>query len=68
MDKDLARLKEILAEVDDLSRASALLEWDQQAYAPRGSAESRGQQMGTLNKIGHERFTSPETGQLLEAL
>ncbi|MCL5428204.1 MAG: carboxypeptidase M32 [Chloroflexi bacterium] len=68
MDKDLARLKEILAEVDDLSRASALLEWDQQAYAPRGSAEARGQQMGSLNKIGHERFTSPETGKLLETL
>ena len=68
MDKDLARLKEILAEVDDLSRASALLEWDQQAYAPRESAETRGQQMGTLNKIGHELFTAPETGQLLEKL
>jgi carboxypeptidase Taq len=68
MDKDLARLKEILAEVDDLSRASALLEWDQQAYAPSGSAEARGQQLGTINKIGHERFTAPETGKLLESL
>lgn len=68
MNKDLARLKETLAEVDDLSRASALLEWDQQAYAPRASAEARGQQLGTINKIGHERFTSPETGKLLENL
>jgi len=68
MDKGLTRLKEILAEVDDLSRASALLEWDQQAYAPPGSAEARGQQLGTINKIGHEKFTSPETGRLLENL
>lgn len=68
MDKELAQLKEILAEVDDLSRASALLEWDQQTYAPRGSVEARGQQLGTINKIGHERFTAPETGKLLEAL
>ncbi len=68
MDKELARLKEILAEVDDLTRASALLEWDQQAFAPRDSAEARGQQMGTINKIGHERFTAPETGKLLEKL
>lgn len=68
MDKELAQLKEILAEVDDLSRASALLSWDQQAYMPRGAAEARGQQMGTLDKIGHERFTSPETGKLLSSL
>lgn len=68
MDKDLARLKEILAEVDDLNRASALLSWDQEAYMPEGAAEARGQQMGTLDKIAHDMFTSPETGKLLESL
>ncbi len=68
MNKDLARLKEILAEVDDLSRASALLDWDQQAYMPPAAAEAHGQQSGTINKIGHELFTSAETGKLLEKL
>lgn len=68
MNKDLTRLKEILSEVDDLTRASAMLAWDQEAYMPEGAAEARGQQMGTLDKIGHDMFTSPETGKLLESL
>jgi len=68
MDKELTQLKEILAEVDDLSRVSALLGWDQQAYMPKGATEARGQQMGTLDRLGHERFTSKETGKLLASL
>lgn len=68
MNKDLTRLKEILGEVDDLARASAMLAWDQEAYMPEGAAEARGQQMGTLDKIGHDMFTSPETGRLIESL
>src|SRR3972149_10576195 len=68
MDKEIAKLKEILAEVDDLSRASSLLGWDQQAYMPKGAAQARGQQMGTLDRLGHERFTSKETGKLLATL
>lgn len=68
MDKELVKLKEILAEVDDLSRASALLGWDQQAYMPRGAAEARGQQQGTLDKLAHEKLTSQETGKLLASL
>jgi carboxypeptidase Taq len=65
MTKELDQLKEILAEVDDLNRASSLLGWDQEAYMPDGAAEARGQQMGTLDKLAHERFTAAETGKLI---
>ncbi|MEX2161047.1 MAG: carboxypeptidase M32 [Anaerolineales bacterium] len=68
MANDLAKLKEILAEIFDLRNASAVLSWDQQTYMPRMGAEARGQAQGTLDKIGHERFTSKEVGKLLEAL
>jgi carboxypeptidase Taq len=68
MSKKLDELKVILAEVDDLDRASAVLEWDQAAYMPKGGAESRGQQLATLGRLSHERFTSSETGKLLDAL
>lgn len=68
MEKKLARLKEILNEVHDIEAAAALLGWDQQTYMPPGSAEGRGYQMGTLGKISHEKFTSPEVGNLLEDL
>jgi carboxypeptidase Taq len=68
MEKKLARLKEILAEVADLNGAAALLGWDQQTYMPPGAAEQRGQQTGTLGRIAHEISTSPELGKLLEEL
>lgn len=68
MQKKLEELKTILAEVDDLDRASSMLEWDQEAYMPKGGAEARGQQLGTLNRLSHERFTAKQTGKLLDEL
>jgi carboxypeptidase Taq len=68
MNKDLQELKALLAEVADISGAIALLGWDQQTYMPSGGAESRGEQLGTLSKINHDKFTAPRVGELLEKL
>ncbi|MCW5873230.1 MAG: carboxypeptidase M32 [Anaerolineales bacterium] len=68
MSKELEQLKERLAEVDDINNASAVLGWDQQTYMPPMAAQSRGQAQGTLDRISHEKFTSPEIGKLLETL
>lgn len=68
MEQKLNELKSILAEVHDLNRAGAVLGWDQQTYMPRAGAEARGQQMGTLGKIAHEKFTDEKVGKLLEEL
>jgi len=66
MSDKMTQLKTILAEIADITFASAVLGWDQQTYMPRGGAEARGQQQGTLDRIAHERFTSREVGSLLE--
>ncbi len=68
MSKELDQLKEILAEVSDLNNASAVLGWDQQTYMPPRGAEARGQALGTLDKLAHEKFTSAEVGKLLDGL
>lgn len=68
MSDKMTQLKTVLAEVADIAGASAVLGWDQQTYMPRGGAEGRGQQQGTLDRIAHERFTSKEVGKLLEDL
>ena len=68
MEQKLTQLKTILAEVQDLRLASAVLEWDQQTYMPHGGAEARGNQMGTLGKIAHEKFTDEKVGKLLDEL
>lgn len=57
-----------LAEVDDIQKAATLLSWDQQTYMPPAGAKARGEQLATLERLGHERFTDPTIGRLLEDL
>ncbi len=64
----LQELKAVLAEVTDLNRAALLLEWDQETYMPRGGVESRAEQLSTLLRLAHVRFTSDEVGRLLGEL
>jgi carboxypeptidase Taq len=68
MSDSLERLKAILAEVTDLSRAAALLEWDQETYMPPGGVAGRSDQLSTLLRLSHVRFTADEVGDLLGKL
>ncbi len=68
MDADLRTLRERLAEIADLQRAMAVLGWDQRVSMPRLGAPARAEQLATLGRIAHERFTSDEIGRLLEEL
>jgi carboxypeptidase Taq len=63
----LSSLRERLAEVFDLSRAAAVLEWDQETYMPPGGADARAAQVATLRRLAHERFTADEVGAWLDA-
>ena len=67
-DEQFLRLRAILAEVDDLQRAAALLNWDRQTYMPPAGGPGRGEQLATLQRLAHARFTSPEVGELLSTL
>ena len=60
------QLKSQLADVVHLQHAAALLGWDQQVNMPPGGAESRAEQLATLSKIAHQKFTSDEVGKLLD--
>ena len=68
MKQKLQKLKNILAEIADLKASIALLEWDQQTFMPKGGAEARALQLGTLGKLEHEMSTSGELGKLLYEL
>lgn len=68
MEEKFNQLNTMMAEVIDLNHAAALLHWDMQTYMPRGGAESRGQQLATLNRLMHLRATSAELGNLLDEL
>ena len=56
------------AEIADLSKAAAILRWDQQTMMPPRGAAVRAEQLATLGRIAHDRFTDPEVGRLLDEL
>jgi carboxypeptidase Taq len=61
-------LRERLAEITDLVKTSALLGWDQQVMMPRRGAAIRAEQLATVGRIAHEKFTSAEVGSLIDGL
>jgi carboxypeptidase Taq len=61
-------LRERLAEISDLGKTMALLGWDQQVMMPRRGAAIRAEQMATVGRIAHLKFTSAETGSLIDSL
>lgn len=62
------RFRQLVEEIHDLTKASALLGWDRSVYMPPGGAAARARQSATLARLIHERETSDEMGELLEAL
>ena len=67
MTKNLNKLKKIIYEINDINHAAAVLGWDQETYMPKGGINDRANQLSTLSKISHEKFTSSEVGELIEA-
>jgi carboxypeptidase Taq len=68
VDAALRDLKLRLAEVSDVSRAAYVLGWEQRVTMPPLGTEARADQLATLGRIAHERFTDPEIGRLLDRL
>jgi len=61
-------LRRRLAEISDLGRAASILGWDQQTMMPPRGAAGRAEELATLDRVTHEKFTSPEIGRLLDEL
>ncbi len=67
MSTSLEALKSRLADVNALHAATAIMDWDQQTYMPRGGADARAEHLGILGRMAHEQFTSDETIKLLQS-
>lgn len=68
MQEQLQQLKDKLADISNLTRAIALLGWDQQTYMPPAAAESRGNQLALLGKLAQEMSISPNLGKIIDNL
>ncbi len=62
------KLQERIRELDALTQAMGVLEWDHQTHMPPGGSAGRGQQMGTLAAIKHRRLADPVVGEWLDVL
>ncbi len=68
MESKFKDLKLRLAEIHDLNKVSWVLGWDQRVMMPARGAAVRAEQLATLNKVAHEKFTAAEIGHLLDDL
>ncbi|HZT45119.1 MAG TPA: carboxypeptidase M32 [Gaiellaceae bacterium] len=57
-----------LAEISDLGKTMSLLAWDQQVMMPPSGASIRAEQLATVGRIAHLKFTSAEVGALIDGL
>lgn len=57
-----------MRKITDIKRAADVLQWDQETYLPRKSAELRGRQIATLTEMAHQQFLADDLGKLLEDL
>src|SRR5450759_912791 len=60
------QFKTSINEISDIYNAIALLGWDQKVNMPHGGSENRGYVLSTLERIAHQKITSPDFGQLIE--
>ncbi len=67
MTKEVNDLRHHLAEIEDVHNAAQVLGWDQHTMMPRSGATARSEALATLGRIGHDMFTSDQTGRLLDA-
>ncbi len=61
-------LRDRLAEIKNLSVASALINFDRETRLPEKAKAGRSRVLGTLSKLSHAKMTSPETGRLIQDL
>jgi carboxypeptidase Taq len=62
----LEELRDRLGEIHDLSRAAALLGWDERTMMPAAGAEARAETQATLAKVRHEMFIDDRIGRLID--
>ena len=68
MEPALAELRQRLAEIDDLSRAQGVLDWDLSVWMPPRGGASRATQLATLEAVIHEKQVDGRIGELLDGL
>ena len=62
------RLRELMAQLDDLERVGNLLSWDQETKMARAGGEARADQRATVDRLAHELVSGDEFARVLDEL
>lgn len=54
--------------ISDINAAAAILNWDQETYMPAGAAETRAEQISTLETLSHQFLTGERSQQLINKI
>jgi carboxypeptidase Taq len=68
LNADYSKLLERSRELAILQSAGSILHWDMETKMPPRGIHLRSEQLGLLQKIGHEMLTDPENGKLIESI
>lgn len=60
-------LCDLLRQAETIESLSRLASWDQETIMPAKAAAFRAEQLSMLSRLAHEKLTSPELGDLIEA-
>lgn len=63
----MEELRERLASLEALERASAVLSWDEETYMPEAGGPARAEHLARLAAMAHDMLVAPETACLLDA-
>ena len=63
-----AELRRRLGEIEDLRQSAEILYWDQVVKMPPTGSAIRAEQLTTLQRLAHERFSDDGLGELLDEL
>ena len=68
MEEQYAELRRRLGEIEDLRQTAEILSWDQVVMMPATGAAIRAEQLTTLQRLAHERFSDDGLGDVLDEL
>lgn len=68
MDKAYIELENTYKRVKQLSNIQKILNWDTAVMLPKGSIESRAEQIATLNSMSYELLSTPKTLDLIHTV
>ena len=66
MQSHFQNLLDKVYEIHDIDKALGVLSWDKETNMPKAGTEARIQQMTTLRRLSHSKFTADEMGELIE--